>query len=534
MQERSRAAYAVAAAAALLLVVSGAASAAALPAPKHKSEPIVRNLIVTVNGQQLEAEPAPRIEGGRVLVPMVRVLGALAITVTRDGSALIAQAPNKTIRLTLGSRTALVDNQPLTLDAPPVVLDGVTYVPLRLLSEALGASVTYDPGAERIDITSQLIGRESGAITAGGKTTVTGSLTALDVASQPASMTVTYRGSVRTISINSTAKVVVEDVVARTQQNGQLSDLHVGDAIAVTLSGDGRVQTIVDLFGSRSGTVAAVSPTAIVLENGRVITPDRTTEITLNGAPVALSDLAVGDAVTQRMNPETGETRQIMASRKLAAPVASGTPAPPSPASTTGALAVAGSVAITSFTISPARPLHLGETFDLTLRGTPGGRATYDIGNFLTKQPMREESPGVYKAGLRVDPGMNFTLTSVFGHLAVGEAEAKIEAPAQISVATIAPQISEVAPANGQVINNNRPSIYATFATPTDLGINPSSITIKVNGTDVTTSATRTGSFVTYTTSSALADGPVTVAVRIADLAGNEASRSWTFTIRTR
>ena len=519
-------------AAVALLLVAGL-SAPAVPSaaapPKVPAEPLRRQIAIVVNGQQLDSDPAPRVVNGHVLIPIVRIFSALAITITRDGSELIAQAPNKTIHLTIGSSRARVDNQSLSLETAPVEIGGTTYVPLRLIADALGASVAYNPQSARIDIVSSLVRRENPSQNVGaGKTKVTGTLTALDLLSQPASMTVTYRGSVRTISINSTAKVVVQDVVARSEQNGQLSDLHVGDAVAVTLNKDGSVEVIQDLFGSRTGTVAAVSATAMVLENGRVITPDKTTEITLNGQPAKLGDLKVGDTVTQRMNPESGETRQIIASRN--AVTTPGAPAPEAQAAP-----AASPVAITSFTVTPLRPLKLGEAFDLTLRGTPGGRASFDVGTFIVGQTLREESPGVYHGTLTVSPGMNFTQAAVVGRLSAGGTEAqRVPATNQISVATIAPQITEVAPANGQVVNNSKPSVYATFAAPTDLPINPSSVSLKINGSDVTASATRTSSFVTYTSGVSLGDGPVTVSVSVADLAGNVTARSWTFTIRTR
>lgn len=517
--------------AAVVLLTAGLANGipvAAAPA-KAPAEPLTRQIAIVVNGQQLDSEPAPRVVNGHVLIPIVRIFSALAITVSRDGNELIAQAPNKTIHLTVGSSRARVDNQPLALETAPVEIGGTTYVPLRLLADALGASVSYNSQTARIDITSSLVRRENPSQNVGaGKTKVTGTLTALDVLSQPAAMTVTYRGSVRTISINSTAKVVVQDVVARSEQNGQLSDLHVGDAVAVTLNKDGSVELIQDLFGSRTGTLAAVSATAMVLENGRVITPEKTTEITLNGQPAKLGDLKVGDTVTQRMNPESGETRQIIASRTAVT-------TPGNPASGAEATPAASAVTITSFTVAPVRPLKLGESFDLTLRGTPGGRASFDVGTFIIGQMLREETPGVYHGALTVTPGMNFTQAAVIGRLSVGGTEAqRTPAANQISAATIAPQITEVAPAGGQVVNNSKPSVYATFAAPTDLPINPSSVSLKINGSDVTASATRTGSFVTYTSGVALGDGPVTVSVSVADLAGNVTARNWTFTIRTR
>jgi hypothetical protein len=58
-------------------------------------------------------------------------------------------------------------------------------------------------------------------------------------------------------------------------------------------------------------------------------------------------------------------------------------------------------------------------------------------------------------------------------------------------------------------------------------------VTINVNGLDVTASAVRTPTFITYTPSVALPDGTVNVRVSVADFAGNRSERSWSFTIRT-
>jgi hypothetical protein len=82
-------------------------------------------------------------------------------------------------------------------------------------------------------------------------------------------------------------------------------------------------------------------------------------------------------------------------------------------------------------------------------------------------------------------------------------------------------------------VNSSRPSIYATFAA-SDVPVNPSSAQIIINGHDVTASATRSPAFITYVPSIVYPNGPVRVTVRVADLAGNSTSKSWTFTVRSR
>jgi hypothetical protein len=190
-------------------------------------------------------------------------------------------------------------------------------------------------------------------------------------------------------------------------------------------------------------------------------------------------------------------------------------------------------VQISSFTIDARGSLRAGESFGVVLHGTPGGRATFDIGTYLTGLPLRETAPGVYSTTYTVPAGVNFGRTSVYGHLAVGADQApRAEASTLISVTISPPQIIDIAPTFGQTVNSDRPSIYATYRSPTDVGINASSARIEVDGLDVTPSSTRTDQFIIYSPSVALRNGPVTVKVSVADNAGNVSTRTWTFTIR--
>jgi len=57
------------------------------------------------------------------------------VTVTRD--AIV-------VKLTLGSKTALVNGKEVALDVPAETKNGRVFVPMRFLSEALKAEVTYE------------------------------------------------------------------------------------------------------------------------------------------------------------------------------------------------------------------------------------------------------------------------------------------------------------------------------------------------------------------------------------------------------
>jgi hypothetical protein len=491
--------------------------------PEPQTERPVRTIAIAVNGEPLDTDNPAQVVGGRVLVPLRDVFAALGIAITRSGNAIDAKLPTGTVALHVGSSVVAMDGRTVTLDAPISDLNGVTYAPLRLLVAVFGAQASYDQRGAKIEIVSAFIGRNSGAEQerGDGGTDVQGVVSAVDLDSVPPSITVLRAGTSRTISITSDAKIWTEDVTIHSQVRAKLADIRVGDAVHAILARDGRVVSVFDFYKSVGGTVAAVSPSAIVLGNGRVVTPGALTQITLNSASATLGDLAIGDYVTVRSNPESGELRQIVASRPIAAhPTATSAPGTASPA------------AIASVSLSVSRPLRAGESFDVTLQGTPGGTASFDIGDFLTNLPMRETTPGTYVGRFTIPDRFNVTQAPVFGRLSLGASSApRTQATQTLSAATTPPSVGEVAPPPGQTVNNVRPSIYATFVAPTGIAIDLASIRISVNGRDVTSAATRSGNFITYSPGVDLPVGPTTVSVRVADAAGNAVSKTWTFTI---
>lgn len=71
--------------------------------------------------------------------------GVLTWTVTRTEIL--------TIRLTAGVTTATVGDTEQALDAPPVIVNGVTFVPLRFIGEALGANVGWNDALRIVSLT---------------------------------------------------------------------------------------------------------------------------------------------------------------------------------------------------------------------------------------------------------------------------------------------------------------------------------------------------------------------------------------------
>ncbi|MHB8845762.1 MAG: Ig-like domain-containing protein [Nitrospirota bacterium] len=99
---------------------------------------------------------------------------------------------------------------------------------------------------------------------------------------------------------------------------------------------------------------------------------------------------------------------------------------------------------------------------------------------------------------------------------------------------TVPPVISIQEPSNGSLLNVATPQIAANYADETGgMGIDPATVRLTVDGTDVTSSSSVSLTGISYTPSSNLPDGAHRVTVSVADRAGNQAGLAWTFTTDT-
>lgn len=501
---------------AMLLCVTLAA-AAPHAAPKKIGKQVLPIALV-LNGSKLAVNPAPVFYKYHLLVPVRRVLSALGLAFDKEGRSVRTYAGAKTITLLIGSQIAQVDERAVSLDAPPVEIKNTLYAPLRFFTDALGAQAVFDRQTNSVEIISTLVGRTgNGIVDVDGGVEEMGTVSAIDLNSDPNTLTLTYSGSVRTLPIDPSTTVIVQDVNTGTSNSADLSDVHVGDYAQVSLDKLGRIKHVVDAYGSRTGTVAAAGSGQVILDDGHVIVPDRATTITLNGSTVTIDQIEVGDDLMVRYNIDSSEVRQIIATRKAA-----GTPPPPS------------TVSIGSIDLTPAKALRAGDTLSVAMHGTPGGLAGYDIGPYITDLTLTESQPGVYTGTYEIRRGQNFASAPVFGHLNVRGTDAPpAESQTTVSVSTEAPGVTDFAPDSGSSVNSSRPSIYATFI-PGTVPVNSSSERLVVNGHDVTSSSMRTERFIDYSPGIDYSDGPMHVSVSVADEAGNVATKSWTFYIKTR
>lgn len=113
-------------------------------------------ITVVVNGDYMIFEQPPKVIDGTTLVPMRAIFEKLGASVVwRASDRTITAKKGKTaIWLQLGNANAKVGTVARKLEAAPRTVNGSTMVPLRFVSEALGAGVKWDDQLLTITITS--------------------------------------------------------------------------------------------------------------------------------------------------------------------------------------------------------------------------------------------------------------------------------------------------------------------------------------------------------------------------------------------
>lgn len=118
---------------------------------------VLAQIPVYLDGERLFFDVPPLLEKGRTLVPLRGIFEALGADVYWDEALQQVRAAKgeREVLLTVGDTTAYVQGQPLTLEVAPRVVRGRTLVPLRLVSEALGAAVQWEKDTATVYITTR-------------------------------------------------------------------------------------------------------------------------------------------------------------------------------------------------------------------------------------------------------------------------------------------------------------------------------------------------------------------------------------------
>lgn len=110
---------------------------------------------IQFNGISLSSDSAPVIKNGRTLVPLRLISESLGADVKWDAATKTVTIikNSDTVKLTISQKATTKNGQPAsTLEAPAEIIGGSTYVPVRFISEALGAAVEWDNANRAVKI----------------------------------------------------------------------------------------------------------------------------------------------------------------------------------------------------------------------------------------------------------------------------------------------------------------------------------------------------------------------------------------------
>lgn len=113
---------------------------------------------IMVNGEFIDWEEydgvGPVIEDGRTLVPLRTVSENLGAVVDWDEKAksIAVTYEDMFIKMAVDIGEAYVDGDEIVLDTPPVIVNGRTLVPLRFVAESMGLHVEWEPESRTVII----------------------------------------------------------------------------------------------------------------------------------------------------------------------------------------------------------------------------------------------------------------------------------------------------------------------------------------------------------------------------------------------
>jgi len=113
-----------------------------------------QSITIMVNGDKLKPEAAPVIVHGVTFVPLRAIAESLRAKATWDetGRTVIVQKDNDEVKHRIGTNQVEANGVLFELEANSIMTDGTPLVPLRAVAEGLHASVAYSSMANRIAI----------------------------------------------------------------------------------------------------------------------------------------------------------------------------------------------------------------------------------------------------------------------------------------------------------------------------------------------------------------------------------------------
>jgi len=278
---------------ALLLAVAPAGAAAA------------ESITVIVDGAALPLDVPPVQVAGRVLVPLRGIFERLGAQVIFDPVAQTVTATRGavTVVLRLGSREARINQRIVLLDIPPLALRGRTMVPLRFVSEALGARVDWDERTRTVLIyTAAPLPSPTPAAQ-----TIEGTLLRVDTIQ--GRLHILAGALLHVIVVTPETSILRRETGSGAGGSVSLGELRPGDQVTAVVNARLEAAAIRAAYRQVRGTVALITLRTITLQDGSAYPLHL--DLMVSGRVRTREEIVPGMAVVLRLNPATGIVWEI-------------------------------------------------------------------------------------------------------------------------------------------------------------------------------------------------------------------------------
>ena len=112
------------------------------------------DITVFLDGRLLTFDVQPQIINDRTVVPLRVIFEAMGATVNwgGDNQTVTATKGNTVVKLTIGNSYPTINGQTTIIDQPAIIVSGRTLAPLRFVAEAFGGSVNWEATTRTINI----------------------------------------------------------------------------------------------------------------------------------------------------------------------------------------------------------------------------------------------------------------------------------------------------------------------------------------------------------------------------------------------
>lgn len=425
-----------------LATVLVAVVALVVPPAAARAQPVR----VLVDGETAMFDQPPVVTGGRVLVPLRGVFEQLGAFVQWNAAtgAVFATGAGNQVQLTIGSRRAVVNGRTVALDVPAMIVRGRTLVPLRFVSEAMGARVDWDAATRAVYIFSAQAGGpvtplpppplQPPVVQPAPPSAIEGVVLRNDV--DQSRIHVERDGRVHTFVVTGDTIIRLVDAGSGQARTITLAELPPDVPVAVTADAAGRATLVRVTVREVTGVIEASSQRVLALADGRTYTMTDDARVIVAGRASTRAQLQPGMAVTLWLNPQSGQVVLVRADQPVAQPGA----------------------AIVSVSVEPQAPLRAGDLLTVRMRGTPGGQAAFMIegvtGWIAMAEAAGQATGGVYAGAYRIRTGDDAPGARVIVRLVRGDAVSRMEAPTRVTIGAApgTPFVVITAPTSGSIV----------------------------------------------------------------------------------